>query len=96
MVSNNVGIHHRFDGFLLRFALLVEVIVIHIEGAVTFKAEAKSLGEHHSLGVFELVMGVPQMGVQFIFHIQRVCVRCGIGVCFFGCFRFVILRILLI
>ena len=96
VVSGNIGIHHWFDGFLLGIAVLVEVIVIHIEGAMTIKAEAKPLSEHHSLGVFELVIGIPQTGIQFAFHIQRVSVGCGIGVRFFCAFRFIILRILLI
>lgn len=56
MVSSNVGIHHRFYVFLLGISVLVEIIVIHIEGAMTIKAEADPLGEHHSLRVFELVI----------------------------------------
>lgn len=80
-----------FMGFFLGSPYFVEVIVIHIEGAMTIKAEAKSLGEHHSLGVFELVIGVPQTGIKLTLHIQRVSVGGGVGVCFF-----VILRILLI
>ena len=56
VVSSNVGIHHWLDRLFLRFAVLVEVIVIHIEGTVTFEAETEPLGEHHSLGVFELVL----------------------------------------
>ena len=56
VVGGNVGIHHRLNGFLLGFAVLVEVIVIHIKGTVTIKAEAKPLGEHHSLSVFEFVI----------------------------------------
>lgn len=41
MVSGNIGIHHRLDGFLLGIAVLVEVIVNHIEGTMTIKAEAE-------------------------------------------------------
>ncbi len=74
MVGGNVGIHHWFDWFLLGFAVLVEVIIIHIKSAMTFKAEAEPLGKHHSFRVFELVIGIPQAGVKFAFHIQRVCV----------------------
>lgn len=96
VVSSNVGIHHWLDRLFLGFAVLVEVIVIHIEGTVTFKAEAEPLGEHHSLGVFELVISIPQTGIKLTFYIQRVSVGSGIGVCFLGTFRFVILRILLI
>ena len=96
MVGGNISIHHRFDGFLLGIAILVEVIVIHIEGAMTIKAEAKSLGEHHSLGVFELVIGIPQTGIKLTLHIQRVSVTGDIGVCFLSVFRFIILRILLV
>ena len=61
MVGGNVGIHHWLNGFLLGISVLVEVIVIHIEGAVTFKAEAEPLGKYHSLSVFELVIGIPQI-----------------------------------
>ena len=64
VVSSNVGIHHRFDGFLLRFAVLVEVIVIHIEGTVTFEAEAVSLG---AASLFLLCTGIEQGGSVFIY-----------------------------
>ena len=63
VIGGNVGIHHRLNGFLLGIAVFVEVIIIHIEGTVTIKAEAEPLGEHHSLRVFELVIGIPQTGV---------------------------------
>jgi len=42
VVSSNVGIHHWLDRLFLGFAVLVEVIVIQIKGAMTIKAEAKS------------------------------------------------------
>ena len=71
VVSSNVGIHHWLDRLFLEFAVLVEVIVIHIEGTVTFEAEAEPLGEHHSLGVFELVIGIPQTGVKPV-RIERI------------------------
>ena len=47
MVGGNIGIHHWLDGFLLWFAVLVKVIVIHIKGTVTTKAEAEPLSKHH-------------------------------------------------
>lgn len=78
MVGGNIGIHHRLDGFLLWFAVLVKVIVIHIKGAVTIKAEAEPLSKYHSLRVFELVIGFPQTGIKFGLHIQRVRVRRGV------------------
>ena len=56
MVGSNISIHHWLDRLFLGFAVLVEVVVIHIEGTVTFEAETEPLGEHHSLGVFELVL----------------------------------------
>ena len=65
VAGGNVGIHHWLDGFLLGFAVVVKVIVIHIKGAVTFKAEPEPLSKHHSLRVFELVIGIPQTGVKF-------------------------------
>ena len=69
VVGGNVGIHHRLNGFLLGIAVLVKVVVIHIKGTVTTKAEAEPLGKHHSLGVFELVIGIPQMGVKLALYI---------------------------
>ena len=59
---------------------------------MTFEAEAEPLGKHHSLGVFELVIGIPQTGVKLTLHIQRVCVGGSIGVCLLGGFRFVTLH----
>ena len=64
MVGGNIGIHHRLDGFLLGIAVLVEIIVIHIEGTVTFEAEAVSLG---AASLFLLCTGIEQGGSVFIY-----------------------------
>ena len=64
MVGGNVGIHHRLDGFLLGIAVLVEIIVIHIEGTVTFEAEAVSLG---AASLFLLWTGIERGGSIFIY-----------------------------
>ena len=79
VVSSSIGIHHWLDRLFLGFAVLVEVIVIHIEGTVTFEAEAEPLGEHHSLGVFELVIGIPQTGVKLTLHVKVDIYFTGVG-----------------
>ena len=79
VVSSNVGIHHWLDRLFLRFAVLIQIVKIHIEGTVTFKAEAEPLGKHHSLGVFELVIGIPQTGVKLTLHVKVDIYFTGVG-----------------
>ena len=66
VIGGNIGIHHRLDGFLLGFAVLVEVYI----GTVTIKSEAEPLKKHHSLRVFEFVIGFPQTGAP-VFNISN-------------------------